>query len=419
MDLLSLLAALFLLAYPSVALLVRGGASALAIVAALVSLVVLLARRGKPEHDSHMFDRPAVQLSIALASPLLAVLVGSAWHLSLLPSTLDSPSRFLAAVPLFLVLRSRCPRLLPYGEYSYAFGALSALGIVLLIPRDWGLGRIGTPFLNPIHFGDIALVLGILSALSLNWWRRDTVATRIVKLSGLLGGVFASLQSGSRGGWIAIPIVAVLILYLRSRHKAFRWNIALPLAIVVGVGALYGFSPVARERVDMVASDFKAYRAGQKDTPVGIRLQLYEAALTLVARRPLLGLGGEGFRDSMRALEEDRQLTPLAAQLGRGETHNQLLAYTVDYGLIGGLALMAIYIVPGIVFYRALQSGDQPVRRAGLMGLAFVVSFWVFGLTVETFDLKSTVSLYATVVAILAATATRIRPTVGAGVSPL
>jgi O-antigen ligase len=239
----------------------------------------------------------------------------------------------------------------------------------------------------------------------------------MVKLSGLLGGVFASLQSGSRGGWVAIPVVAVLILYLRSRHKTFGWNIALPLAIVAGVGAVYGFSPVARERIDMVVSDFQAYRAGQKDTPVGIRLQLYEAALTLVARRPLLGLGGEGFRDSMRALEEDKQLTPLAAQLGRGETHNQLLAYTVDYGLIGGLALLAIYIVPGMVFYRALQTGDRSARRAGLMGLVFVVSFGVFGLTVETFDLKSTVSLYATVVAILAATATRIRPTVGAGVS--
>ena len=37
------------------------------------------------------------------------------------------------------------------------------------------------------------------------------------------------------------------------------------------------------------------------------------------------------------------------------------------------------------------------------MGLTFVVCFWIFGLSVETFDLKMTVSFYATVVGILAA----------------
>jgi O-antigen ligase len=37
------------------------------------------------------------------------------------------------------------------------------------------------------------------------------------------------------------------------------------------------------------------------------------------------------------------------------------------------------------------------------MGLTFVVAFWIFGLTVETFDLKMTASFCASVVAILAA----------------
>lgn len=40
------------------------------------------------------------------------------------------------------------------------------------------------------------------------------------------------------------------------------------------------------------------------------------------------------------------------------------------------------------------------------MGLTFVVSFWIFGLTVETFDLKMTVAFYATMIAMLAALAT-------------
>jgi O-antigen ligase len=108
----------------------------------------------------------------------------------------------------------------------------------------------------------------------------------------------------------------------------------------------------------------------------------------------------------MQSFADAGVLTPAAAQTGRGETHNQFFAYLTDYGIIGGLALLSIYVAPGVIFWRRLNAPSVPARRAALMGLTFVVAFWIFGLTVETFDLKSTVAFYATLVAILAALAT-------------
>ncbi|RDK00460.1 O-antigen ligase family protein [Paraburkholderia lacunae] len=402
----SLLPALFLLTYPSATLLFHGAGSALSIAAAVISLALLASPRAWTGLPSIQWDQVDIALCVATACPVVAVLVGGAWHGGVVASTLDSPSRFVAAAPLVLVLRRCLPRTLEWADLSFALAALASLGILLIAPRDWGFGRLSSQFLNPIHFGDIALLLGVLSILSLNWWRKDRLLVRVIKVAGLFAGLCASLITGSRGGWVAIPVVAVMILYVRSRGKSRKWKVLLPLTIVAILAGVYAFSPTARDRVGDVSSDVVKYTHGDKDTPLGIRLQLYEAAARIVESHPLLGLGGNGFRNSMQSFADAGMLTPAAAQLGRGEVHNQMFAYMTDYGIVGGLALLAIYVVPGVIFWRRLSAPVDPGRRAALMGLTFVVAFWIFGLTVETFDLKMTVSFYASVIAILAALAT-------------
>lgn len=345
-------------------------------------------------------------MCLAMASPLAAVLISEIWHAAVVPSTLDSPSRFLAAVPLFLVLRRALPRTLAWSDLSFALGALASLAILLIAPQGAGNDRVSSQFLNAIHYGDIALILGALAILSLNWWRKDGLPVRSIKIAGLIAGLAASVLTGSRGGWIAVPVVAVLILYVRGRGKSRRWKVLLPLAIVAILAGIFAFSPAARDRVGDISSDLMLYKHGQRDTSFGIRLQLYEAAVKIVTSHPVLGLGAHGFHDSMQSFADAGGLTPMAAQLGRGETHNQFFAYLTDYGIVGGLALLSIYVVPGVIFWKRLNAPTGPASRAALMGLTFVVAFWIFGLTVETFDLKTTVSFYATMIAILAALAT-------------
>lgn len=399
----SLLPALFLLTYPSATLLIHGAGSALSIAAVVISLALLALPKAWTGLPPLQWDRTDFVLCAAMVSPVLVVLLGGVWHGAIVPNEFDSPSRFFATVPLFLVLRRTLPRTLAWADLSFTLAGLASLGILLIAPRDWGFGRLSSKFLNPIHFGDIALVMGVLSVLSLNWWRKDRLLVRIIKVAGLFAGLSASLITGSRGGWVAIPVVAAMALYLRSRGKSRKWKVLLPLAIVAILAGVYVFSPTARDRVGDLSSDVVQYTHGNKDTSLGIRLQLYEAAVRIVASHPLLGLGGDGFRNSMQSFANSGLLTPAAAQLGRGEAHNQMLAYMTDYGIIGGLAGLAIYVVPGVLFWRRLAARTEPARRAALMGLTFIVAFWIFGLTVETFDLKMTVSFYATIIAILAA----------------
>ncbi|SDD09897.1 O-antigen ligase family protein [Paraburkholderia lycopersici] len=401
------LTAVFLLAFPSVAMLVQGASSAMSIGAAVVTLAALCWRRAGAPYGYAPLDRVALAFCVALCGPVAAVALSTLSHGHPLFPTWDSPSRFLLAVPIFLALRRAPLRIFVWADISFTLGALSALAIALLTPRDWGEGRVGSQFLNPIHFGDLALALGVLSAIALNWWRKDRVFWRILKVAGLFAGLATSLLSGARGGWAAIPLVAVLIVWELGRGKPFHWKVLMPVTVALLLGLVYGLSGTVRERVDMVSSDLTQYSHGNRDTSVGVRLQLYEAASKLIAEHPVLGLGGDGFRDKMTSLARQGALTPVAAAFGEGEVHNQLLAYMANYGIVGGLALLAIYVVPGVFFAAKLQSASRTARRTALMGLSFVLMFLVFGLTVETFDLKSTVSFYATVIGVLAAIADR------------
>lgn len=401
------LTAAFLLAFPSIAMLVQGASSAVSIGAGVISLAALCSRPKGALYGYAPLERRGLAFCIALCGPVAAVALSTLSHGHPLFRTWDSPSRFLLAIPIFLALRRAPPRIFVWSDLSFTLGALSALALALFMPRDWGDGRIGSAFLNPIHFGDLALALGVLSAIAVNWWRKDSALWRALKIAGLFAGLAASLLSGARGGWAAIPLVALLIVWELGRNKPLHWKVLMPVAVALLLGLVYGLSGTVRDRVNGVSSDLTQYTQGHRDTSVGIRLQLYEAASTLIAKHPVLGLGGDGFRDKMTSMAKQGALTPTAAAFGEGEVHNQLLAYMANYGIVGGLALLAIYIVPGVFFAAKLKSASRTTRRTALMGLSFVLMFFVFGLTVETFDLKSTVSFYATMLAVFAAIAER------------
>lgn len=400
------LIAFLLLTYPALAMLLDGAASALMIAAGVLSLATLLTRRS----GGHTrLDSMGLAFCIALAAPLAAVALSTLAHGHPEFPTWDSPSRFLFVIPVFLALRRASVRPLAWADLAFPIGALATLAIALFLSRDWSDGdhRLGSKFLNPIHFGDLALAFGVLSAAALNWWRKDKNWVVAVKIAGLVAGLATSVLTGSRGGWLALPFVLAIVLWEHGRGKSLRWKVLTPVVIVALFAVVYGSSSTVRERIDVVASNLTQYQHGHEDTSVGVRLQLYKVAAELIEEHPVLGLGGHGFRNAMNSMAQQGRLTPAAAQLGKGEVHNQLLAYMADYGIVGGLALLAIYFVPALFFARLLKSSSAAARGAAMLGLLFAIMFFVFGLTVETFDLKGTVSIYALIVAALAGIADR------------
>ncbi len=395
---------LILLAYPILLLTVKGGMNGAFFLLVIVALFYLFRAPRPPAKE--LWDSYSIAFAAAMASPLVAVFLSQAYHGNLTPPAYDGPSRFLLAVPVFLALRQMEMRTFTALQYGLPLGALAALVSVLVIPRDWKDHPLASQFSNHIHYGDSALMLGILSVLSIHWAQRDRFPVLALKVCGLAAGLYLSAQSGARGGWAAIPVFVVLWVLL-SRHPGKPWRkLAIGAASVTLVAVLsYAFVETVQDKANMIYSDLGNFVHGQKDTSLGIRLQLWGAALHLFAEYPVFGVGPGGFAQAMGPLSEGGIITQAAAGYGRGEVHSEILAKAAGLGIFGLLSILSVYFVPLAIFIRAARSAAGPARKAAFMGICFVVGFFIFGLSVEIFNLKMTAAFYSLTVAVLLAAA--------------
>lgn len=396
---------LILLCYPSLALTVRGGMGVLFFLLFIISLVCLYRMRGTLS-ASH-WDGYSVAFALAMASPVVAIFLSQAHHGQFQASSYDWASRFLLSVPIFLALRQTNIRVIAVTQFAFPLGALATLIALMLHPAPWEEGRSTTSYaFNLIHFGDTSLMLGFLSLFSINWMRKDSSPILILKLAGFLAGLYLSIQSGQRGGWIAIA--PVFLLWVISHNKEHLWlKLATSaLVIVCATWLSYAFVDVVHLRLNNLWQDVSNFTDGNKDTSLGIRLQHWRAAFFLFSENPLFGVGPGGFSQAMPALSQQGLLTPAAANMGNAEVHSEIFAKGAETGIFGLLSLLSIYIVPVAIFLKTIKAATPQLRHAAFMGMCLVAGFFIFGLTVEIFNLKMTASFFGLTLAVLMAAAT-------------
>ncbi len=353
------------------------------------------------------WDRDSIAFALAMASPVLAIFMSQAYHGNFDSQYYDWAFRFLLAIPIFLALRQTNLRTITVLQFGLPLGALAGLVMLTLHPYMWDPSRATTSqAFNLIHFGDTALILGFLSLFSINWDRKDPALVLMLKFCGFLAGIYMSIQSGQRGGWIAIPPLLLLWVMAHNRENLWlKFSVAI-MAVIASIWLSYAMIEVVRYRMDMIANDLGDYAHSNKDTSLGIRLQLWQAALHLFIENPFFGVGPDGFARAMPALNASGMLTPEAARMGNAEVHNEILAKCAGTGLFGLISILSVYLVPLFIFWRSAKSTTPTVRMAGFMGICLILGFFIFGLTVEIFNLIMTSAFFSLTLAVLMAAAT-------------
>lgn len=393
---------LMLISYPALLFLVRGGMNGAMFALVLFSLFLLASgcRQREPLTSSE------IAFGIAMSSGLVAIFLAQLYHQDLSARHFDSASRFLLAVPIVYALRHTDGAMIVSAlQYAFPLGAIAAL-IAVAANNPSTSYAASTAYMNHIHLGDLAILLGFLSLLSINWIRQDGLMVKALKVSGFAAGVIVSILSQARGGWIAIPLFVAVFVYSRSQGK-YLLGMALTAA-TVGLIVLLGYMFVepVQLRMGMIYSDLSQFRAGNADTSIGVRLQLWNVAMQMFLESPIFGIGADGFGNAMGSLLELGKITPLAAKLGRAEVHSEILAHTARFGSFGLFSILAVYFVPLYIFVGYVRSDNRRHAITALMGICVTLGFLVFGLTVETFNLKMTVSFYSMTVAVLLAAVT-------------
>lgn len=372
-------------------LLLPGGGWLALVVAAAVGSAYLLSCKRFTAVGLSLRGFGAVPLLLALAALLAAIWQGQDALHSGLPLWLAAGLLAMASVALGAINISA----------AYTFGAFALTGVATGSWAAWqnmalGANRAaGFAPLNAILYGNLSLVVGLICLAGLAWAWQCPNRHRWLLLCGLgaLGGLAASLLSGTRGGWVALPLAGLLFYRVYLKGWSRGWHMLVLASIATLALSLYALPQTGVEqRVDKAIEEGQDYLEGEAHGSVGVRLELYRVSLSLIAQRPLRGYSLEEYQQAMQAKLAAGEISASVAR--HWHVHNDVLNAWVRYGLLGVLATLLLYVWPFAYFASRLPYAKPDQRPIVLAGMLLPVLFFDFGLTYAFFAYPVVLATY-------------------------
>lgn len=389
-------AAAFLL--PALSLGVPSGYSWGVLLLCVAGLATLLStpRTACPKRYMAWFAWSALLMGAVSASDAW---LASSWRWN----ALDKPVKFgLVVLAMAAVVRSPVRGMvLKWGIWTGATGAgLTAFWQLqfLYMERAWG-------YTNAIQFGDIALLLG---AWSWAWARHETGRSRWFGWLAGLAGLYACVASASRGAWVMLPILGLLLAWPQSKHPDTdtpaasqpphtRWAAA---ALTIGL-TLSLLWPMIHGRVTEAWREVQQFQTSHETlTSVGQRLAHWQLAYRIGQDKPWLGWGEEGYIQEKQRQVDAGQAPHMLLMFDHA--HNDWLELWAKKGLLGVAALLLLLGVPLSSYWHTLrhtrcpqgQCHDLARLTSARCGLMLVVGFFGFGQTQVMFAHNSGTLMY-------------------------
>lgn len=302
-------------------------------------------------------------------------------------SAFESPAKILVAIVALVFLANRPPRpmFLWFGtSIGVIAGCAEAAYQVFVLGHPRASGGIYI-----IHFGNLALMMGLLGLCAWNVPVRRPWTFRAWLTLSAAAGVLASILSGTRGGWFAMPFVLLgygVYLLARAHYRQvglLAGLVLLALSIILTQPGLK-----VRERVEVAQAEVSQYAShGIANTSVGARLQMWRQALKLYRERPVLGWQQRGYLEQQKLGIERGELDPLLAEFGH--PHNDWLNAASKQGTVGLLTLLLAYLGPLWIFASWFRSAtSESLRAATAAGMLIPICYFAFGLT-ESFLIRT------------------------------
>jgi O-antigen ligase len=160
---------------------------------------------------------------------------------------------------------------------------------------------------------------------------------------------------------IALAVAPLLLLLLGWR--LFRWRgilLAVLLAVMAG-SAMWFASPVLRDRVAQAVLETQEYRESNKVTSIGEHTAFLKESFAIIASAPVIGHGTGSITEEFRRITAGK--TGVSAML-TVNPHNQTFAVAIQLGLVGAIALWAMWIA-----HLALFTGQSTIAWLGLVAV--------------------------------------------------
>jgi O-antigen ligase len=380
-------AAVFL--FSAIALAIPSGFSFGAVLL-LAGSVALPWKRIKP--GLKMADR---MLILVLAQYFVICILANLMHHEI-AREYDIPSRLVLVIPALLLLLAYPPN--PMAIWSGLAVGASAAGVFAGWQNlDIGMSR-ADGFTNPIQFGNISLLLGVLCLAGLPWAksRHQAVFWTGLLLVGAELGILGSVFTGSRGSWLSLPF-CLFFLY-RCYGKTLGKRRA-----IIGFFAIAALFAIPRagvtERIQQAVVETTGYvNAGDAENSSGARLEMWRVGFMIFPEHPWLGWGKQGYMDKKEQLIDTGMASPIISE--HTHLHNEYLDALVKRGLPGLASVLALYLAPLLLFMREMKRTGPKGRPYAVAGVLLIICYLGFGLTQAFLTHNNGVTMFAFLLAV-------------------
>ncbi|HEY0877313.1 MAG TPA: O-antigen ligase family protein [Zeimonas sp.] len=374
-------------------------------------LMVLAALRGlativrRPAFDA--LDRRYLVACALIPGAYLLNMALAGWD----PSWLHRPAHLLLTGGLVFLWIGR----VGLGERALFGGVVlasfTALGITLFDVLMHGSVRVfgWRNQWNAVPFGNFSLLLGFMAFAGsigpMFSGRRDRARVAI-GLAATVAGIYASILTGTRGGWLAMPVLLVLTSWAALR--TYRARVLASWHFLPAIGALLVFAAAAlllsenaQHRIEIAVEQVEAFLQGAPgsaaiDGSTELRLEMWKWGLEQATEHPLTGVGLANYDEARRqAVEAGRMPAPF---VGLANLHNELISSLALGGIPTALAVVAFWLLMGSFFAHRLE--DETAFFFATGGLLVVVATCIFSMTEGLFGTSAGTKALALLLAI-------------------
>ncbi|MFP2770809.1 O-antigen ligase family protein [Oceanisphaera sp. KMM 10153] len=256
------------------------------------------------------------------------------------------------------------------------------------------LGRAGSLASNPIPYATSAGAL-LMSCLCFLFRSNASRGYKLLYAVGVIGASIAIVFSGTRGVWLAVLVMMLLLALPLLRKTSLKGALTtLIVGSLLVSGSIYALGDKLKSRYQQTSREFASIANSNLNTSIGIRLQLWQRGADYILQNPVLGTGTAGY---LQKVEQDKSagiITPVAALQAKAHFHNQYIDTLVRTGVLGLVALLLWMLLPVWL----LRKSGSPLN---ICTLAIAGTILVAGITDVPFHHTHIIYFYSMLMGIM------------------